>query len=86
MEPSIEVRLQPRASRNDVVGWRNGRLVIRVTAPPVDDRANVALCRLLAKRAGVPRSAVRIIAGERARDKLVAISGLDSLPDWAVAP
>ena len=82
----IEVRLQPRASRAGVVGWRAGRLLIRVTAPPVDDAANVALCRLLAKRAGLARSAVRIVRGARSRDKVVELSGLTDLPEWARPP
>ncbi len=69
-----------------MVGWRAGRLLVRVTAPPVDDAANVALCRLLAKRAGVPRSAVRIVKGARSRDKVVELSGLEGLPEWARPP
>lgn len=76
----LEVRVQPRASRDEIVGWRSGRLLVRVTAPPVDDRANEALCRLVAKRAGVARSAVRVIRGSRSRDKLLEISGLDAPP------
>jgi uncharacterized protein (TIGR00251 family) len=76
----VEVRLQPRAPRDEIVGWRSGRLLVRVTAPPVEDRANRALRRLVAKRAGVPRSAVRIVRGSRSRDKLLEISGLDAPP------
>jgi hypothetical protein len=49
---------------------------VRVTAPPVDGRANEALCRLLAKRAGVARGRVTVVRGERSRDKLVRIEGL----------
>jgi uncharacterized protein (TIGR00251 family) len=73
----IEVRLQPRAPRDEIIGRRGGRLVVRVTAPPIDDRANVALCRLIAKREGVARSRVRVVAGMRSRDKVVEISGPD---------
>ena len=80
----IAVRLQPRAPRDEIVGWRGGRLVIRVTAPPVEDRANAALCRLIAKRAGVPRSAVDVVAGARSRDKVVEVSGLEEPPAWAM--
>ena len=83
MAERIEVRLQPRAPRDEIVGQRGGRLVVRVTAPPVDDRANVALCRLIAKRAGVARSRVRVVTGLRSRDKVVEISGLGELPGWA---
>ena len=79
----IEVRVQPRAPRDEIVGERGGRLVVRVTAPPVDDRANAAVCKLIAKRAGVPRSAVSVVAGARSRDKVVEITGLDAPPDWA---
>ncbi len=80
MDQRIEVRLQPRAPSDEIAGWRGGRLVIRVTAPPVDDRANAALCKLIAKRAGVPRSAVRVVVGLRSRDKVVEVSDLDTLP------
>jgi uncharacterized protein (TIGR00251 family) len=71
------VRLQPRARRDEVVGERAGAVVIRVTAPPVDGRANDALCRLLAKRAGVAPSNVRVVRGQSSRDKVVRIDGLD---------
>lgn len=79
----VDVRLQPRASRNEIAGHRAGRLLVRVTAPPVDDKANVALCRLIAKRAGVSRSEVRIVVGAHSRDKVVEISGLERPPAWA---
>lgn len=80
----ISIRLQPRSPREGIVGWRGERLLVRVTAPPVDDKANAALCRLIAKRAGVPRSAVRIVKGARSRDKVIELTGLEVLPDWAV--
>jgi uncharacterized protein (TIGR00251 family) len=79
----VDVRLQPRASREEIVGWRGTQLVVRVTAPPVDDRANVALCRLIAKQVGVGRSAVRVVSGQRSRDKVLEIAGIDELPTWA---
>ena len=82
MDRRIEVRVTPRAPRDEIAGWRAGRLRVRVTAPPVDDRANAAVCKLIAKRAGVPRSAVSVVAGGRSRDKVVEISGLGALPDW----
>jgi uncharacterized protein (TIGR00251 family) len=71
----LEVRLQPRAGRNEIVGMRDGRLVVRVAAPPVDDRANRALCKLIAKRAGVARGRVSVVRGERSRDKVVRVEG-----------
>jgi len=68
--------VQPRASRDDVVGWREDTLRLRVTAPPLDDRANDAVVLLIARAAGVPRSAVRVVGGERGRDKLVRVAGV----------
>jgi uncharacterized protein (TIGR00251 family) len=70
------VRVQPRASRDAIEGEHAGALKVRLTAPPVDDRANEALVRLLAERLNVPRSAVRIVSGEKSRTKRVAVAGL----------
>lgn len=72
----IKVRLQPRADRAAIVGMRDDVLVVRVNAPPVDGRANLALRRLLASRAKVAATSVRIVRGEAARDKLVEVDGL----------
>jgi uncharacterized protein (TIGR00251 family) len=73
---SFAVRVQPRASRDEIAGEWQDALKIRLTAPPVDDRANEALRRLLAARLKVPLSAVRIAAGERSRTKRVEIQGV----------
>jgi uncharacterized protein len=73
----IAVRVQPRASRDEIAGERAGVLVLRVRAPPVDGRANAAACRLVAKRVGVPPSRVKVVRGESARDKLLEIEGVD---------
>lgn len=70
------VRLVPRSSRDAIEGEHGGTLKVKVTAPPVEDRANAALRRLLAERLKVPVSAVRIVAGERSRNKRVAIAGV----------
>jgi uncharacterized protein len=73
---SFAVRVQPRASRDAIAGEYQGALKIRLTAPPVDDRANEALRKLLAARLKVPLSAVRIASGERSRTKRVEIRGV----------
>jgi uncharacterized protein len=52
-------------------------VLIRVTAPPVDGKANEALCRLIAKAAGVAPSSVRVVSGHTARDKVVAVEGVE---------
>lgn len=72
---SFAVRAVPRASKDAIEGEYQGALKVRVTAPPVDDRANKALRRLLAERLNVPVSAVRIVAGEKSRTKRVFIAG-----------
>ncbi len=74
---ALRLRVQPRASRDEIVGWREpGILSLRVTAPPVEGEANRAVGALLARALGLPASAVVVVRGERGRDKLVRISGL----------
>ena len=72
----LPVRVQPRAKRSEVVGERDGAVVIRIAAPPVDGKANAALCRFVAEAVGVPRRAVTVVRGESARDKVLRIDGL----------
>ena len=74
----LSVRLTPRAPREEIAGFEGETLRVRVTAPPVEGRANRALVRLLAKRLGVPRGAVRVVTGQTSRSKVVAIAGLDA--------
>jgi uncharacterized protein YggU (UPF0235/DUF167 family) len=73
----LDVRVTPRASKTLVGGVRDGRLLIRVTAPPVDDAANEAVRRALAHALGLPVRSVRIAAGGTGRNKSVDIEGLD---------
>ncbi len=75
----LVVRLTPRGGRDGIDGvGPDGELRVRVAAPPVDGAANLALVRVLADGLGVARGAVRIISGETARTKRVAIDGLDA--------
>jgi len=74
----MSVRLIPRAARDEIVGFEGDTLRVRVTAPPVDGRANEALTRLLASRLGVPRGAVRVVAGQTSRQKVISVDGLTS--------
>lgn len=73
---SFAVRVQPRASRDELAGERAGALLVRLKAPPVEGAANAALVRLLAKSLGVPVSAVEILRGPSQRDKLVRVRGV----------
>ena len=82
---SFTVRVQPRASRDEIVGDYQDGLKIRLTAPPVDDRANEALRKLLASRLKVPLTAVRIASGERNRTKRVEIQGVTAAMIRALA-
>ena len=72
----IEVRVQPRASSNEIVGYRDGVLRVRLQAPPVDGAANEALVRFLADEFGVPRRNVRIVLGLGSRNKIVEVEAV----------
>ena len=74
----IRVRVVPRAKRNELAGERAGALLVRVTAPPVDGKANAAVCRLIARAAGVPPSRVSVVRGASARDKVVRVEGVEA--------
>ena len=73
----LAVRVQPRSSRDRVVGGHGAALKIQVTAPPVDGGANRAVIELLAKWLGVPRRSVAIVQGQSGRDKVVEVASAD---------
>ena len=70
------VRVQPRASKDEIAGEMGGALKVRLQAPAVDDRANEALAEFLAQLLKTPRTAVRILSGERSRTKRIEIRGV----------
>ena len=70
------VRVQPRASRSEIVGVHGDAMKIRLSAPPVDGAANEALVELIADALGVGRRAVRIVSGESSRSKVVEVEGV----------
>lgn len=72
----IAVRVTPRSGRDEVVGWRDDELVVRVTAPPEAGKANSAACRLVADAIGVPRGAVTVVRGHASRHKQLAVEGV----------
>ena len=72
----LAVRVMPRSQPAGAAGERGGRLLVRLGAAPVDGRANAELLAVLARLLGVPRSRLTIVAGERARDKEVAVADL----------
>ena len=73
----FSVRLQPRASKNEIVGLQGISLKVRVTAPPVEGMANDALVELLSKELQTPRRNVCIVSGNSSRTKVIEISGVD---------
>lgn len=72
----MRVRVQPRASREGLAGLRQGALVVRLTAPPVEGAANTALLRLLGRALGLAPSALELLRGQTGREKLVLARGL----------
>jgi uncharacterized protein (TIGR00251 family) len=74
----LAVRVQARAHRDEIAGERAGSLLVRVTAPPVEGKANAAVCRLIAKRLGLAPGRVVVVRGASSRDKLVEIDGLEA--------
>ncbi len=74
----IHLRAQPGASRNEITGVAEGRLRVRVQAPPVEGAANAALCRFLAKSLGVAKSRASIVRGDRSREKTLHVAGVNT--------
>ena len=72
----ISLHVQPRASKNEIVGVVEGALKVRLTSPPVEGAANKLCCEFLAKTCGVPKRDVTILSGEKSRHKRVMISGM----------
>jgi hypothetical protein len=70
----LSVKLQPRASRNEIGEAAGTELKIKVTAPPVDSAANEALLRLLAEVLDCPRSGVQLVRGHTSRHKVVFLA------------
>ena len=83
---TIAVAASPRASRTEVAGVADGRLRIRIAAPPVEGAANDELVRFLAKSLGVPRSAVAVTAGAAGRRKTVLVRGIAAAAARSLLP
>jgi len=77
MAEYLAVRVQPGASRDEIVGWQGAALRVRVSAPPRDGRANAAVTRLLAAALGVAPSTVQLVRGAGGRDKVYRLRTLD---------
>jgi uncharacterized protein (TIGR00251 family) len=78
---TIRLRVTPNGRRSEVLDTTGDRLRIRLAAPAVDGKANNELIRVVAELFGVRRSAVRIVSGQRAREKTVTIHGVERPPE-----
>ena len=73
----FNVHVQPRASRNEIIGIQGDELKLRLTSPPVEDAANKSCIEFFAKLLGVAKSRVSITAGAKSRHKTIRVSGVD---------
>ncbi|MDY7034257.1 MAG: DUF167 domain-containing protein [Thermodesulfobacteriota bacterium] len=78
----LKVWLQPKSSRNEIKGLHGDTLRVSVTSPPIEGRANKALCDLMAKEFGVSKSQIEIIKGHKSRTKIIKIDGVT--PDYMI--
>jgi len=72
----IRVRVLPRTSKNQIVGMDGGVFKVKLTAPPVEGKANKALVSFLGKKLGLPKRDIEIVSGEHSREKTLKINGL----------
>jgi len=74
---SLTVHVTPRSGRDEVFGLRGGALAVRVTAAPDDGKANLAVCKVVARFLGVPKTSVTVTRGATSRHKILQVSGMD---------
>nr|VFJ95148.1 MAG: TIGR00251 family protein [Candidatus Kentron sp. LFY]VFK00678.1 MAG: TIGR00251 family protein [Candidatus Kentron sp. LFY] len=78
----LEIQVQPRASRNEIVGIQGDRLKLRVTAAPVDGKGNEQVMKFLAREFRVPKSCLTVLAGARSRNKRIGVRAPYTRPVW----
>lgn len=74
---TLAIKAIPNAPRSEAIGWLGDALKVKVHAPPVEGKANEALCAFLADTLGLPRRAVTVLRGDTSRQKVIRIEGLD---------
>lgn len=77
-QADLRIHVQPRASRNEIIGWRDDALALRLTAPPVEGAANKACRDFLATSLNVRRADVELLSGEKSREKRFRVHGLSA--------
>ncbi len=75
---TLELKVIPNAPRNEIAGWLGAALKVKVHAPALEGRANDELLDFLAETLGLPRRSVTLLRGDKSRQKVVRISGLDA--------
>jgi uncharacterized protein len=80
---TVKVRVQPRASRNAISGIRGDSLRLALTSPPVEGAANTACIKFFAEFCGVAKGQVVIVGGQKSRDKVIAVTGIDKVGFFA---
>jgi uncharacterized protein (TIGR00251 family) len=73
----LSLHVQPRASKNEIVGVVEGALKLRLTSPPVEGAANKLCCEFIAKVCGTPKRDVTIVSGEKSRHKRLLVAGME---------
>jgi len=80
-EVFVKVYLHPKSSKNEILGPFRDGIKVKITAPPVEGKANEGLIRFLAKQWGIPASHIEVVRGHHSREKTLKISG-QSVPAW----
>jgi uncharacterized protein (TIGR00251 family) len=81
---SLAVYVTPKAGRDELAGWRGSELAVRVTTAPEGGKANAAVCKVVARVLGVPKTSVKVARGEISRHKVLTIDGVDEVQMRAV--
>lgn len=77
-DSTIEVHIVPGARKNEIAGWHDGRLKLKIKAPPVEGKANEEVCRYLAELLGLRSSAVSLKSGGKSRHKIFHVRGISA--------
>lgn len=78
---SVKIKVEPRSSKSGIVGLYGDALKVKLTSPPVEGKANRELVEVLARTCGVGKSDVEIVSGKRSKNKVVRITGIESITD-----
>lgn len=71
----LKLHVTPRGSKNEIVGWREDVLCVKITAPPVEGSANAAIVKFIADCLGLRKNQVELVSGEKSREKMLRVDG-----------